>query len=124
VHRQLRITGQVGCAALIASLIGGCGINSEELFVKPGTYEYYDCASIAKAQKAAEANEVRLRELIARAEQEPIGVLVAAAAYRTQYLTAKGQIRQLEDAAQQKNCPATEPTPAAPPSTVAKSKHR
>jgi hypothetical protein len=120
VHRQLRTSARkIGGAALIALLACGCSVNSEDLlFVRPGTYDYYRCPDIAKARQAAQESEEKLRALIARAEQESVGVLIAATAYRSQYLKAQGDIRQLDEVARQKKCPPMEPTgPTGPKSS-------
>jgi hypothetical protein len=51
--------------------------------------------------------ESELKELIDKAAQGPGGELAIALAYRNEYLTTKGNLRELEAAAVEKNCQIT-----------------
>jgi hypothetical protein len=76
------------------------------LFIKPGRFDYFSCGDIATATRAAVTREQELQELIEKAEQETFGAVVAAAAYRPQYLRNQGELKLLAQAAQNKNCAA------------------
>jgi hypothetical protein len=62
------------------------------------------CSDIANATATTSKREQELQGLIDRAEQESAGVLVAAAAYRTELLKARGDLNMLAEAARSKKC--------------------
>ncbi len=98
--------GRSACGVfLLAALVSGCGAGSVEMFfTAPGSYDYFSCADLAKATVAAQQREQELKVLIERAEQSTFGVLIAATAYRSNYLKAKGDQKVLAETAQSKNC--------------------
>jgi len=98
---------------LLALILAGCAAESTELlFVKPGEFDYLNCADIAKNMQAAAARDHELQILTERAEKEPIGAFMAATAYRSDQLRAQGQLKLLAEAARNKNCPPPSATPA------------
>lgn len=103
---------------LLAALLSGCGLGSVEMFsVKPGSFDYYSCADLAKANADAQQREQELKGLIDRAEQGVFGSFIATTVYRSQYIKAQSELKLLAETAQAKNCainPATnriEPSP-------------
>jgi hypothetical protein len=113
-----------GCL-LLSLMLAGCAVESTELlFVKPGEYDYLDCAEIAKLTTAAAARDHELQTLTERAEKEPIGAFVAATAYRSDQLRAQGQLKLLGEAARNKNCPPPSAAPAPPAETKPPSQRR
>jgi hypothetical protein len=90
-------------ALLLAASLSACG-SMEMMFVNPGSFDYMSCAEIATKTKDAVKREQELKELIDRAEQDSFGVIVAATAYRSEYLKSRGDQKLLAEAAQNKNC--------------------
>lgn len=87
--------------------LGLCGCASEQLssaIVKPGKYSIYNCEQMAVAGRTHVARERELRELIDKAGQGPGGEVAIALAYRNEYLSVQGELRELEAAAVEKNC--------------------
>jgi hypothetical protein len=80
------------------------------MFVNPGSFDYLGCADIASTAKATAHREQELKGLIDRAEDGGAGVVVAAMAYRSDYLKVRGELKLLEEAARNKNCE-TQPKP-------------
>jgi hypothetical protein len=114
----------VGTAAalLLAALVAGCaGDTAEQLFVRPGGFDYLSCPELVAAQQRAEKREQELKVLIDRAEKESIGVLIAAASYRGDYLRSQGEQKMVAEVIRQKNCPPD--TPPQPPSPKPAAKH-
>ena len=98
---------------LLALVLAGCAAESTELlFVKPGEFDYLDCAGIAKMTQAAALRDHELQTLTERVEKEPLGAFVAATSYRSDQLRAQGQLKLLAEAARSKNCPPLSATPA------------
>ncbi len=98
-------------AFVLAAILSGCGAGSVEMiFVNPGSFDYMSCSDLAATAKATSKREQDFKELIDRAEQESVGVVVAATAYRSEYLKARGDLKLLAEAAQNKNCE-TQPKP-------------
>jgi hypothetical protein len=95
-------------AVTLAAMLCGCGASdmAGSLLVAPGKYEHYTCQQIADRQKVSIARERELRGLIQKAERDAAGVVVSAFAYQTEYATARGDVRLLEETAQRKQCPA------------------
>jgi hypothetical protein len=88
---------------LVAAGMSGCE-SADRLFSVPGNFDYFSCSSIAATTTATLKRQQELQELIDRAEQDTGGALVAAAAYRTEYFKTRGDLKQLAEAAQAKNC--------------------
>jgi hypothetical protein len=118
---------QVGATAalLLAALVAGCaGDTAEQLFVRPGGFDYLSCPELVAAQQSAAKREQELKVLIDRAEKESIGVLIAAASYRSDYLRAQGEQKNVAEVIRQKNCPPdTQPRAPAKPSSKAGARH-
>jgi hypothetical protein len=74
------------------------------LFADPGKYEYHTCEQVLAAGREASAREVRLRELIQKAEQGAAGSLVGAVAYRGEYRTVVEELAVIDTVARRKNC--------------------
>lgn len=93
------------CSLLLAAALSGCGLGSAEMFfVKPGSFDYYSCQDLAKAQAEAQLRERDLKALIDRAEQGILGGFIATTTYRSQYIKAQGDLKLLAETAQAKNC--------------------
>jgi hypothetical protein len=113
--------GAVG-ALLLAALAAGCaGDAAEQFFVRPGGFDYLSCPELVAAQQNAAKREQELKVLIDRAEKESIGVLIAAASYRGDYLRVQGEQKMVAEVIRRKNCPPD--TPPQPPSPKPAAKH-
>jgi hypothetical protein len=98
----------IGAAAalLLAAFAAGCaGDAAEQFFVRPGGFDYLSCPELVAARQSAAKREQDLKVLIDRAEKESIGVLIAAASYRGDYLRAQGEQKNVAEVMRQKNCP-------------------
>jgi hypothetical protein len=105
MKRRPGISRSLGGAFLLAATLSGCGAGSlEMMFINPGSFDYLSCAELAAAAKTTSKREQELKELIDRAEEESVGVVVAAATYRSDYLKARGEQQLLAETAQKKNC--------------------
>ncbi len=93
------------------------------MFINPGSFDYLSCSDIATTVKATSKREQDLKELIDRAEQDSVGTLVAATAYRSEYLKARGELKMLAETAQSKNCETPQPIPTVPSRTEAGAKN-
>jgi hypothetical protein len=115
--RRFLPASRFGIVALIAAAASGCAMDTDSvglLTADPLRYELYDCTQIAAAVTAASAREQELRALIEKAERGGGGgTVVAAVAYRNDYLRARGELRVLHDTAQSKGCPEQPPAVAA-----------
>jgi hypothetical protein len=94
------------CLALCLPL-GGCASDSDSLaamMVSPGKYDFYRCDQMAVKgnERAERARELKL--LMDKAAQGPGGALANTLAYRNEYLTAIGELKELEKAALAKKC--------------------
>jgi hypothetical protein len=108
-------------ALLLAALVAGCaGDTAEQFFVRPGGFDYLSCPELVAAQRSAARREQELKVLIDRAEKESIGVLIAAASYRSDYLRAQGEQKTVAEVIRQKNCPPDTPPQAPSPRSSGK----
>ena len=96
----------VSVAALAAAL-AGCAVSDDQaarFLVAPDKYLLYNCDEIAREAQTAAAREQELQQLIAKADVDASGRLVSTVAYRTDYLSVRGEINELRAAAVAKHC--------------------
>jgi hypothetical protein len=106
---------RVGGVFALATFVAGCaGEPSEQLFVKPGRFDYLDCPELVRDSQTTAKREQELRTLIERAEREPAGKIIAIPSYHGDLLKAQGEQKMLAEFKARKQCPPD--TPAAPPS--------
>jgi len=117
-HRSLYLMS----AAIGAAALAGCASEdaASSFFVAPGHYVLYQCDDIERAAKAALTRQQELEQLMAKASATTTGQLIGDATYGTELATIRGQLRDLREAARDKNCnfvpgaaPATAPIPTA-----------
>jgi hypothetical protein len=103
-------------ALLMTCFVAGCsGDAAEQLFVKPGRFDYLSCPELVTARQNGTKREQELKTLIDRAEKESIGVVVAGTAYRGEYLRVQGEQKMIAEVMQRKSCdPDTPPAPRVP----------
>jgi hypothetical protein len=111
-------------ALLLAALAAGCaGDAAEQLFIRPGHFDYMSCPELVAALQSAAKREQEFKVLIDRAEKESVGVLIAAASYRGDYLRAQGEQKMVAEVIRRKNCPPdTQPPPPTPPPSAKRGK--
>lgn len=95
-------------AALLAALLAaGCAMSDDSLsrvMVAPGKFSFYTCPElVAKAGELAK-RERELKGLMAKAGESAGGGLVSALAYRPDYVSARGEMRDVREAAAAKQC--------------------
>jgi hypothetical protein len=106
--QSVRRWAAMGLAALcLVSALCLAGCTSEQLssaVVKPAKYAHYTCHEIETTGAVEAARERELKALIEKAEQGAGGKFAATVAYRSEYLSVQGKLRELEAAAVDKNC--------------------
>ena len=93
-------------AVCAAAFLAGCSYNDDmaSAIVAPGKYQLYTCADLTSRGRETAKRERELKALMEKSEQGAGGALVNILAYRTEYLTARGELMQMEAAASAKNC--------------------
>jgi hypothetical protein len=97
---------KVIAAVCAAAFLAGCSYNDDmaSAIVAPGKYQLYTCADLTSRGRETAKRERELKALMEKSEQGAGGALVNILAYRTEYLTARGELMQMEAAASAKNC--------------------
>jgi hypothetical protein len=119
--KRLRSYGLSGAAAVIgAAALAGCASDdaASSFFVAPGHYVLYQCDDIDRAAKGALVRQQELEQLMAKASTTSAGQLIGDATYGTELATISGQLRDLHQAARDKNCPTVPAAPAVVPATA------
>jgi hypothetical protein len=88
----------------LAVLTGCTSAELSSAMVKPARYSIYNCDQIAATGRAQASRERELKELMDKAGQGPGGELAITLAYRGEYLSTQGNLRELEAAAVNKGC--------------------
>jgi hypothetical protein len=95
-----------GTAALLAASLGGCATSlNVDPFVAPAKFQFLRCEDIAKRLISTEARERELRGLMDRASTDTGGAAVNMLVYQPDYQTVQSELRQLHEAAVEKQCP-------------------
>lgn len=98
---------QMSVAMIGLLALGLAGCTSDQMssaIVKPAKYSIYNCDQLAAAGREQVTREGELKALMDKAAQGPGGELAIALAYKNEYLTTQGNLRELEAAAVDKNC--------------------
>jgi len=99
---------KLGTAALLAaSLLGGCSTSLNLIgdpFVAPAKFQFLRCEDIAKRLVGTQAREQELRALMDRASTGTGGSAVNVLVYQPDYQTVQSELRQLHEAAAEKQC--------------------
>jgi len=97
---------KLGVAALLAAILGGCTTSlSVDPFVAPAKFQFLRCEDIAKRLVAAQAREQELLTLMDRANTGVGGPAVNILVYQPDLQTVQSELRQLREAAVEKQCP-------------------
>ena len=87
-------------------------------FVDPSIYEYYDCKQLEAQRKSLNSRVDSLQQLIDKANTGVGGAVVGEIAYRNDYITARAQLRLLEQNWRRNKCQESPPTPGATPAAA------
>jgi hypothetical protein len=103
---------KLGTAALLAASLGGCATSLNVVgdpFVAPAKFQFLRCEDIAKRLVATTTREHELRGLMDRASTDTGGSAVNMLVYQPDYQTVQSELRQLHEAAVEKQCPKEPP---------------
>jgi hypothetical protein len=103
----LALLTRAGALALTLFGVAACSTSSQVdvmLFADPGKYEYHTCEQILEAHRTTADREVRLRQLIEKAEQSAGGGLVSTVAYRGEYRTVVEELAVIDGVSRRKKC--------------------
>jgi hypothetical protein len=106
-HR--RIFASLGACAF--ALLAGCAGSVDTVglvTVDPAKFTFYNCADLATRKRSVVARERELRDLMERAEAGPGGALVSVLAYRSEYVSVRGELKLLQKVAIEKKCKVTQ----------------
>lgn len=98
--------------ALLVSL-GGCALSDDRLasmMAAPGKFSLYSCPELVQRHKEIVVRQHELEGLMAKAGQESSGRLVSAMAYRPEYLSLRGEMKDALEAAAEKKCDLPDPS--------------
>ena len=93
--------------AIVATVLAGCAVSDDSVdrfLVKPDRYVLYNCTQLATAAQTTRSRMRKLEMLKAKAETDPVGVLVSSAAYGTEYAQLRGMMNELQKTVVDKNC--------------------
>lgn len=102
----LALAGGVGgCAGLGDSMVSGA-------FVDPAKYDLYDCKQLDAERKTLTNRTAELQGLIDKARTGVGGTVVGEAVYRNDYISARAQMKLVEQMRQRNRCDAAAASPA------------
>ncbi len=86
--------------------LSGCSYSDElaSALVAPGKFDLYNCDQLTVRTRETAKRERELKLSMQEAERGSAGGFINALAYRTDYLTARGELIELEQTATAKNC--------------------
>ncbi|MGE3144473.1 MAG: hypothetical protein AB7K35_02685 [Pseudorhodoplanes sp.] len=90
----------------LAFALSACSASLEtpEGLMPRGKYNFYNCEQLAVQARESGNREQELRQAMTKAASGPGGELVNALAYRSEYLSVQGDLKEMEVAAESKNC--------------------
>lgn len=101
------LSGSLLSTLLLALALPACTMSDDNMsrfLVAPGKFELYSCPELVEQARASGKRRRELEQLMAKAGQEPSGRLVNTLAYRPDYLSAQGEMRDVREAAVAKKC--------------------
>jgi hypothetical protein len=108
--KVMRLSSVIPGMALAALLSGCAGSGADmmsHLVTTPDKYQYYNCQQIADQVKASTAREKQLEQLMAKA-----GPVMSTASYDPEYVSVRGDLREMRRTAAQKHCDMKSSEPA------------
>jgi hypothetical protein len=105
----MRVAPSLACIA--AGFLGACSSfggdnNPFTVFADPGQYQYHTCEQIASIRDSSAKRAQDLKLLMDKAEQSTGGSIVNVIAYKSDYVSAREDVKVLDATARSKNCPA------------------
>ena len=100
---------KLGTMACLAASLGGCSTSLNVIgdpFASPAKFQFLHCEDIAKRLVTTQAREQELRALMDRASTGTGGTAVNILVYQPDYQQVQSDLRQLHEAAVEKQCPA------------------
>jgi hypothetical protein len=100
-------------ALIVAGLLAACSEtgmssfttgNPFTVFADPGEFEFLDCEQLLPRRNGFVARAQELKLLMDKAEQGTGGAIVNVIAYEADYVTAREQIKVVEETARIKKC--------------------
>jgi len=104
---RTRFGAKLAAAAAAAATLCGCAGNDDaasRFLVAPGKYALFNCKQLADEGNENMKRQHELEGLMAQAGSDTGGQMVSAVAYRPEYLTLRGRMTDLREAAADKNC--------------------
>jgi hypothetical protein len=105
----MRMRIRLGAAMLLAAALGGCAGVMETVgdpYVAPGKFHFLKCPDLATRLDAAEARHKELLALMERSGNGVGGGAVNMLVYQPDVNNIEAELRALQQAAAEKNCPA------------------
>jgi hypothetical protein len=78
--------------------------NPFTVFADPGQYEFLNCEQLAAQRTARKAREEELKLLMDKAERSTGGAFVNLIAYKSDYVTAREDLKVIDATARVKKC--------------------
>lgn len=93
-------------AAFAVCMLSGCTSDDQmaRFLVAPGKYVLYTCDEIARQAQGSAARQKTLEQLMEKAGTDAGGRMIGTVAYRAEYISVRGDINELRNAATEKNC--------------------
>jgi hypothetical protein len=105
--RGLALSAAILSVSLLAACAGSNTTDSDSaarFLVAPGKYTLFNCAQLAVQSKTTVERQHELEGLMAKAGTTSGGEVVNAIAYRPEYVTLRGEMMDLRQAALDKKC--------------------
>src|SRR6185437_4644147 len=114
IRRAAAAAALVGLALVLSGCADMSGDSWTTAFADPAQYELYDCKQLEPVRKSLAVRQAELQGLMAKAQTGAGGPVVSELAYRSDYISVRGEARLADDACHKNNSHETPPaTPAA-----------
>ena len=103
---KIRNARSAAAIAVAALLLSGCTSDDQaaRFLVAPGKYVLYNCDELARQAQGLAARQKELGQLMAKASTDATGRMIGDAAYRSEYISTRGELTELRKTAAEKNC--------------------
>ena len=103
---------------MLGALAAGCSLSdasAPSMLMAPGRYIFYTCEQLTGNAKGLVARLDELEKLMAKAGSDMGGRVVSVVTYRSDYDFTRAELREVQRAGAEKNCPPMPTYPPAPP---------
>ena len=116
-------TGAIIAGIMATLALSGCATDDtmSTILVSPGKFILYTCPELVRAGRTMASRQRELESLMAKSRQDVGGEIVNVMAYRQEYLTNIGEMKDLRAQAKEKQCALPDlytPDPHATPGTT------